>query len=96
MQWDSTQIKLPGVEEEDCHHFHDDDGHDADDGDDDNDYDNGDDEGCVCLPMVPLGTNSAASFPGNYTLRTKSFSDVYKGVNLSTTGGFVPYSTGFQ
>ena len=94
MQWDSTQIKLPGDEEEDCHNFYDDDVHDVDEDDDEDDDD--DDEGSVCLPMVPLGTNSAASFPGNYTLRTKSFSDVYKGVNLSTIGGFVPYSKGFQ
>ena len=85
MQWDSTQIKLPGDEEEDCHNFYDDDGHDVDDDEDGDDND----EGSGCIPMVPLGTNSAASFPGHYTLRTKSCSNVYKGVNPSTTVGFV-------
>ena len=77
MQWDSTQIKLPGDEEEDyCtiskdYDDDDDDGHNVDGDDDDED----DDEECVYSPMVPLGTNSAASFPENHRLRSKPCSN---------------------
>ena len=65
MQCDRTQIKLPDEEQE----YHDNNNEDNNDNDD-NDDDDGDDHNEEFIPIVPLGTNKAASFPANHILRS--------------------------
>ena len=66
MQCDRTQIKLPDEEQE----YHDDNNEDNNGNNDNDDDNNNDDHNEKSIPIVPLGTKSAASFPANHILRS--------------------------